>query len=154
MPRLTHRQIAETLKAACGHLFLAAEKLGCPAEDLQERVRRNPRLEAIVRESRGRMIDTAEAALHRAILDGESWAIRFALTTLGKDRGYSTDESAGDLAPKSFLERGKYVTVAQVIEKLHENKDFAEFIRARRIVDVKATPVEETLPESGVAPPP
>lgn len=81
------------------------------------------------------MIDTAEAALHRAILEGESWAVRFALTTLGKDRGYTTTESADKGAPPSFLDRGRSVTVSQVLAKVLENKDFLDYARAKRIAE-------------------
>ncbi len=34
------------------------------------------------------MLDTAEVALWKGIQDGESWAVQFALRTIGRSRGY------------------------------------------------------------------
>jgi hypothetical protein len=44
--------------------------------------------EAILAKRR-ELVDLAEMGLRKAVLEGEPWAVTFALRTLGKDEGYS-----------------------------------------------------------------
>lgn len=46
------------------------------------------------------LVDTAELKLQSAIMSGEAWAIRYTLSTKGKDRGYGDQldiKHSGDL---------------------------------------------------------
>jgi hypothetical protein len=57
-------------------------------EGVRKCIERHPDLQAIVHEERDGVIDVAEGALQRAVLNGEAWAVSFTLKTIGKTRGY------------------------------------------------------------------
>jgi hypothetical protein len=86
--RYTVEQVLEALNACNGLVYLAAEKLGCCSQTICNYQNRHARIRQVVLEKRGRRVDVAEAALDKAILNGEGWAIRFLLSTQGRDRGY------------------------------------------------------------------
>ena len=87
--RYTVGQVAEALDACKGLIYLAARRLGCTSATVINYTNRYPSLRAIVAEFRGRRVDAAEAALDKAVLAGEPWAVLFLLRTQGKDRGYT-----------------------------------------------------------------
>jgi len=86
--RYTQDQVVVALKECNGLLYLAAQRLGCDPDTVTNYLNRYPRLRRIVQEHRGRRVDLAEAALDRAVLAGEAWAVQFLLRTQAKDRGY------------------------------------------------------------------
>jgi hypothetical protein len=142
---LTDQQILDALAATCGQVYLAAERLGCTPDMIFRRVRRSPRIAEAIAAHRGRLVDTAEAALYRAILAGESWAVRLALTTQGQGRGYggsSTTATEG-----GFLEKSGCVTVQDVLRALIENDDYLESCRAtHRPADPPPPSADESAP--------
>lgn len=87
-PRFTVQQVIDAIDDKKGMVYLAAEKLGCCHTTVYNYARRHPTVQYAIDANRGVMLDTAELALWRGIQDGESWAVQFALRTLGKDRGY------------------------------------------------------------------
>jgi hypothetical protein len=143
--RLTDQQIIDALQATCGQVFLAAERLRCSVETILRRVRRSPRVAEAIAAQRGRMVDTAEAALYRAILAGESWAVRLALTTKGQERGYG---AAGTTTTgENVLEQSGCVTVQEVLHQLIENDDYVEYCRSlHRPADAPPAPAEQSAP--------
>ena len=88
MPTYTNKQIAESLKACKGMVYLASKRLGCCHHTILKRVRAHPDLQAILDSERGQVVDIAEVKLMEALKDNHGWAIAFTLRTLGKDRGY------------------------------------------------------------------
>lgn len=81
-------KIMAALKASNGGVYFAASKLGCDPMTIYRRADKNPKVQAVIDNARGEMVDLAEAALKRAIVSGEGWAVCFALKTQGKARGY------------------------------------------------------------------
>lgn len=69
-------------------IYLAARKLGCSPTTVYTYAKRYASVQEAINEQRGHFVDTCELALNRAVLNGEGWAVCFALKTLGKDRGY------------------------------------------------------------------
>ncbi len=67
----------------------AAKVLSCERKTMQRYAKRWKAVEDAFRAKRGELVDLAEMGLRGAVLRGESWAITFALKTLGKDEGYS-----------------------------------------------------------------
>src|SRR5262249_47685366 len=120
------------------------------------RIEQSPRLTAIVKRFRGSLVDTSEAALRRAILDGESWAVRFVLATLGEDRGYGKPSDSEKPHAPGFLEKSGHVTVQMVLRTLIEHDDYVAFCRAKHQVlgevsssqKVESGPVPDTGTES------
>jgi len=86
--RYTVKEVVAALHACQGLVYLAAEKLGCTSATIINYQNRYPSIRAVVLEKRGRRVDVAEAALDKAVLNGEAWAVQFLLRTQGKDRGY------------------------------------------------------------------
>lgn len=87
-PRYTPKQVKDALIACNGLVYMAAEKLGCSSATICAYENRYPSIRKAVLARRGKRVDVAEAALDRAVLAGESWAIQFTLRTQGRDRGY------------------------------------------------------------------
>lgn len=127
----TDDQIIAALHAACGQVYLAAERLGCAPDTLISRVRKSPAIAAVLEASRGKLVDTAEAALYRAILEGESWAVKFALETQGQQRGYAGKNSTSSTNGPGFLARSGCVTVQEVMQVLLENDDYLDYCRSK-----------------------
>lgn len=88
MGRITKKQAEQALKATAGKVFLAADRLGCSFQTIYGYMHRYPEIQALVDEERGKLVDTAEIALKRAVIDGEAWAVCFTLKTLGYKRGF------------------------------------------------------------------
>ena len=106
--KFTAKQIIAALKDASGMVYVAARKLGCSHQTIYNYAKRYASVQEAINEERGHLIDTAELALKRAILDGEGWAICFTLKTIGKDRGY---------VEKHQIEHGGYIDVTQLSEE-------------------------------------
>jgi hypothetical protein len=86
--RYTSEQVQNTLVACNGLVYLAAERLGCASTTICNYMNRYPSIRRVVLEKRGKRVDVAEAALDKAVLAGEAWAVQFLLKTQAKDRGY------------------------------------------------------------------
>jgi hypothetical protein len=84
----TAEQVVEALKATGGLSHLAADRLGCSARSIRRYAQRYDSVRECVEHERGKRLDVAEAALWRAVLAGEAWAVCFFLKTQGKERGY------------------------------------------------------------------
>ena len=86
--KLNNKDIIDALRKTNGNLTLTGQLLGCTREAVRLRVNRFPEIKQVLDESRESVIDVAEGALQRAVLNGEGWAIAFTLKTIGKRRGY------------------------------------------------------------------
>jgi len=88
MPRYTDDQFVTVLTECKGMMFVAARRLGCDYHTMQRRVRQSKHLQAVITEQAGQVLDTAELKLFQAITTGDLGAIKYILSTKGKDRGY------------------------------------------------------------------
>jgi len=86
--RYTAAQVIEALKAHRG-VYLTAKHLRVSPSTVYGYMRRWPTVKAAWQALDGEVTDVAEAALYRAIIAGEPWAVKFQLATKGKDRGYT-----------------------------------------------------------------
>lgn len=86
--KLSDKLVEEALRKTHGNFQLSAQMLKCSREAIRKRVHGNEKLNAITKEEREGIVDIAESALQRAVLNGEGWAIQFTLRNLGRDRGY------------------------------------------------------------------
>ena len=86
--RYTTEQVIEALQATKGMVTLAARQLGCHPSTVRSYIERHPTVAQAHREQREGFLDIAELALMKAVQSGESWAVSFALKTIGKSRGY------------------------------------------------------------------
>lgn len=86
--RLTVDQIEHALKAASGNITYAADGLRVSRTTLYRRINESARLQQVLEDAREKLIDVAESALHKQVLEGNITAIIFTLKTVGKHRGY------------------------------------------------------------------
>lgn len=86
--KFTAKQVADALKQTKGMVYLAAEVLGCDPTTIYNYAEKFPTVKAQFQTQRGRIVDTAELKLVQAVMNGEAWAVKFALETIGRDRGY------------------------------------------------------------------
>ncbi len=87
----TDDQFADVLTRCKGMLFVASRTLRCDHKTMLTRVKKSPRLQAIVAEQIGQVVDTAELKLFDAMESGDLGAIKFLLGTKGRDRGYGEE---------------------------------------------------------------
>ena len=85
----TTEEIIKCLHAMMGKVSLAAEQLQCSPDTIYLRARSSPQVGEVLRLYRSKLLDSAEAALWRAVVDGESWAVKWALEQWGHSRDYS-----------------------------------------------------------------
>ena len=104
--KLKPDQVAEALRATNGLVYLAAEKLGCVARTVYNYATRYKVVAEAIAHQKGKRLDTAEAKLWQAVLNGEAWAICFLLKCQGKDRGY--------------IERAEYSSTVEVRQRVVE----------------------------------
>ncbi len=86
--KLKIKEIEGALRKTHGNFQLSANMLKCSREAIRKRVQASEALMAIAKEEREGVVDVAEGALQRAVLEGEAWAVQFTLRNLGRDRGY------------------------------------------------------------------
>ena len=88
MPRYTDKQIEDALRKCKGMVYVAARQMNCSPNTLKARIAKSLRLTEIVEAESGYILDSAELKLAQAVLSGDLGAIRYLLSTKGKDRGY------------------------------------------------------------------
>lgn len=87
--RLAYSEVVSTLKACNGSLPKAAEALDVSLWRLSRFVAVRPKLRELTNKLRNMLVDMAEGHFSDAVVSGTPWAVKLALQTLGKDRGYT-----------------------------------------------------------------
>lgn len=87
MAKLKQKEVEAQLRSSSGNVTVAANNLGVTRNYLHLYISKHG-LQGIVDEARQSMVDIAESALKRAVINGEAWAVCFTLKTQGKQRGY------------------------------------------------------------------
>ena len=86
--RFTTKQVIDALRDAKGMVSIAAQRLQCAPDTVQNYCKKFPTVAQAKENARTEMLDEAELRLWQAIQRDESWAIAFALRTIGRSRGY------------------------------------------------------------------
>ena len=81
-------RIIEALRETNGLISLAAKRIPCSHSTIYTRAKKVKRVQEVIDECRGELVDYGELALRRAVVNGEPWAVGLVLKTLGRDRGY------------------------------------------------------------------
>jgi len=92
--KLTKQKIIEAIPKAHGVKKYLAEKLGVDRQTIYRYFNRYPDLEEASQEYLDSVSDVAEHHLIEAVMEGNSWAVRYWLSTRGKHRGYSTKQES------------------------------------------------------------
>jgi ribonucleotide reductase alpha subunit len=133
----TDEQIIAALKETFGKVYLAAEKLGCHPNTIYQRSEKSSEVAETLAHYPGRLIDIAEAALTRSVLEGEPWAVRFALRTLGQKRGYTERPPVPPPPPKT-----KMKDLVQEMMEASELMDAKRKHRARMSIEYGGSSVD------------
>ena len=88
--RFSPEKVAEALRRAGGVKAHAARMLHCSRDMIDGYIKRHPEVREAWIDARETMVDMAETKLHAAVERGEWRAIRYTLSTLGRERGYGT----------------------------------------------------------------
>jgi len=86
--RYTVEQIDHALRATSGNVAYAARELGASRSTIYRFIENRPTLQQVLVDAREELVDIAESALRREVLNGNITAIIFTLKTQGKARGY------------------------------------------------------------------
>jgi len=89
-PKLTKQRIIEAIPKAHGIKQAIADRLGVSRMTIHRYFEKHPELEEVALEYIEVVNDKAEHHLIKAVMEGNSWAVRYWLSTRGKHRGYST----------------------------------------------------------------
>ena len=104
--KYTTKQIIEALQQARGIMAVAARYLGCHRHTIENYIARYPTVAKAYQEQRDTIVDIAEGKLV-AMLDAGEWpAVKYTLSTLGRNRGYverQEQEISGKLAVKGYV---------------------------------------------------
>lgn len=111
-------KIIAALKASNGGVYFAASKLGCDPKTIYNRADKSPKIQSVIDNARGELVDLAEAALKKAVSNCEGWAVCFTLKTQGKERGYVertehelTGKGGGPIATQQVFDHGAVAAV-------------------------------------------
>lgn len=115
-PHYTAEQMSDALTVGHGLVSYAARLLKCSPQTVRSYITRYPSVAKARFEAREELLDIAELSLYRKILEGEAWAIQFALSTIGKGRGYTKRDEHTSPA-------GKPVTFTLVLDRPGGNDD-------------------------------
>jgi hypothetical protein len=114
----TDEAILEALRRHDGLVALAAEDVGCDPCTIYVRFKERPELREMQQTFRNALADVAEDRLRKKVKEGDWFAVRYALDTLGRDRGYVTrveTRMGGDKgAPPIQVQSGPMLTDAQL----------------------------------------
>ncbi len=88
MSKLTAESVTAAIRDMNGNISAVARRLGVCRQTVYNYIERHPSVKDVLTEARETMLDNAESALYRAVLNGEAWAVCFFLKTQGKSRGY------------------------------------------------------------------
>jgi len=86
--RYTTGEVIEALRKARGIKAVAAKLLGCDRHTVDNYITRHPTVARAYEEQRQTIVDIAEGQLVKKLDAGEWPAVRYTLSTLGRDRGY------------------------------------------------------------------
>lgn len=86
--RLTKTLVKEALVETKGSVYLAAQSLDCSHTTIYRYIAENKELAELKEFYDEEATDIAVLKLREAIIDGDPWAVKFQLSTKGKNRGY------------------------------------------------------------------
>lgn len=113
--RYTAKQVVEAITGTFGIKQVACDRLGCVRGTLNAYISRYESVRIAYEHERGRLIDVAQSRLLKLVNDGDPWAVKYVLSTLGKSEGFveRTEVTGADGGP---LQVERVVTWDNVIE--------------------------------------
>ena len=88
-PRLTIKKVADALTETRGGVAMVASMLGVSLTTIYNYLEKYPDLKELKNSFTVLLVDKGVYQLHDAVEAGDPWAVKYALSTQGKDRGYT-----------------------------------------------------------------
>ena len=89
---IDREELISAIWAAQGKVTVAAQRLGCTVRTIYNYANKYATVQNAIDEARAmwdeKLVDLAELKLFQEVNDGNAWAIKYALSTKGKSRGY------------------------------------------------------------------
>lgn len=89
---IDREELISAIWAAQGKVTVAAQRLGCTVRTIYNYAEKYSTVRNAIDEARAmwdeKLVDLAELKLFQEVNDGSAWAIKYALSTKGKSRGY------------------------------------------------------------------
>ena len=121
----TAAQVVEALTKNKGMVYYAAKSLGCSHTTIYNYAKRYASVREVMEAQDGEFVDTAELKLRQAVINGEAWAVLFALRTKGTERGYvERSEVTHDFSRMSDEQLRNYIRLG--LESLSEGNRGSE----------------------------
>lgn len=97
----TAQQFIDAIPGTGGIITAIAKKIGCTWHTAQRYITDYPTIQRAWQDERETILDMSEMALFGQVKNGESWAVKYVLSTLGKSRGYTerTEVTGADGGP-------------------------------------------------------
>lgn len=86
---MTKAKVEKALRKFRGGVYLVASALDVSPRTIYNYLEKYADLKELKDSFAGEMVDKAEYNLHDAVEAGDPWALKYALSTKGKDRGYT-----------------------------------------------------------------
>lgn len=86
---VTTKDILDAIKGTYGIQVQIARKLGVSRFWIQQRIKESPEIQTAISQERETLVDEAEGGLANKINQGSLSAIKYTLSRLGKERGYT-----------------------------------------------------------------
>jgi hypothetical protein len=90
---LTRQAILGAIHRHAGVISFVARELGTSRQNIHQRIKVSPELQAAVTEVEDELLDVAEGHVARLIQEGDFATIRWYLNRKGRSRGYGTTSS-------------------------------------------------------------
>lgn len=105
-------EVLEKIKGSFGILTIIQKKLGISRDTLRLYRQRWPEIDTAIKDERGAFVGTAEEAILKKVKKGSIEAIKFVLSRIGKDDGWSEEQTVnvngdGIVQPIIMFDGGK-----------------------------------------------
>ena len=87
--QFTAKQFIDAIPGTGGIISTIAERVGCAWNTAKKYCTKYPTVRRVWQNEREGILDMAEVAVIKQVKNGEQWAVKFMLATLGKDRGFT-----------------------------------------------------------------
>ena len=89
-PRFHAAQFIKAIPGTAGIITTIAKRVGCTWHTARRYINKHPTVAKAYADECETLTDVAEAKLYVQINKGEMWAVKYYLSTKGKNRGYTT----------------------------------------------------------------
>lgn len=118
-PKINKTKFKNSLEGSAGIITTIARKLGVSRLTLYTYIEKNSWTKELLQHEREKIIDLAENKLFKQIEKSEPWAVKYVLSTLGKNRGFTEKSELPAITIQNTQVMESTTTIADSIRRLH-----------------------------------